>query len=356
MAVLGTTNVVVSQSIPNVDGRGQSLRAACALVALLLGSGGCTRPNALRLQPSGAPLVVQHAGLYPETLIYDAKRDKFLLGSFREGAVYEVDSAGRAARIVDDPRLCSVLGIAIDAERNRLWAVNADLGACARPSAAGPKQLAGVGVYDLSSGAPLLYADLAPLLPGPHLLNGIALDGGGNAYISDSFSPAIYKVDAAGNPSLFLQSEQFRGAGINLNGVVVHPDGYLLVVKKSDGVLFKIPLAEPARFSRVLVAERFVGGDGLVLVGKTELLIVSNQVPQQSANSASALSSDDAWASATLRAVEPLGTAYPTTAALRGGALYVVQSQLDELIQAPAERKAELHAQALIRQIGSFAP
>jgi len=356
MPVPKTTNVVVCRAIPNVDGRGKSLQAACALVALLLGSSGCTRPNALHLQPSGTPLVVQHAGLYPETLVYDAKRDKFLLGSFREGAVYEVDSAGGAVRIVADPRLCSVLGIAIDAERNRLWAVNSDLGACSRPSEAGPKRLAGVGIYDLSSGAPLLYADLAPLLAGPHLLNGIALDGAGNAYISDSFSPALYKVDAAGRPSLFLQSEQFSGEGINLNGLVVHPDGYLLVVKKSDGALFKVPLDEPARFSRVVIAERFVGGDGLVLAGKTELLVVSNQVPQQTANSAYALSSDDAWASAALRAVEPLGNAYPTTAVLRGGALYVVQSQLDELIQAPAGRKAQLHAQALIRRIGSVAP
>lgn len=339
-----------------VDGRGRSLRTGCALVALLLGSGSCTRPNAPSLQPSGAALVVQHAGLYPETLEYDARRDQFLLGSFREGAIYAVDAAGGATRIVDDPRLCSVLGIAIDARRNRLWAVNSDLGACVRPSAAGPKQLAGVGVYDLSSGEPLLYADLASLLPGPHLLNGLALDAAGNAYVTDSFSPAIYEVDAAGHASLFLQSPQFMGEGINLNGVVVHPDGYLLVIKKSDGALFKVPLDEPAHFSRVAIAERFVGGDGLVLMGKRDLLIVANRVPRQAANSASALSSDDGWASALLRAVEPLGDSYPTTAVLRGDGLYVVQSQLDELIQAPPEGKAALHARATIRRIGSFAP
>jgi hypothetical protein len=332
------------------------LRSVCVLIALLPGSVGCIRPNALSLESSGSALLVQRAGLYPETLEYDARRDQFLVGSFREGAVYAIDSAGRATRIVDDPRLCSVLGIAIDGPRNRLWAVNSDLGACARPSLAGPKRLAGVGVYDLSSGEPLLYADLAPLVPGPHLLNGLALDAAGNAYITDSLSPAIYEVDAAGNPSLFLQSAQFTGEGINLNGVVVHPDGYLLVIKKSDGSLFKVPLNEPTRFSRVAITERFVGGDGLVLTGRRELLIVSNQVPHQAANSASALSSDDGWASAVLRAVEPLGNSYPTTAVLRGDGLYVVQSQLDELIQAPPERKAGLHARATIRRIGSVVP
>lgn len=325
---------------------------ACALIALLLGAG-CSRSSALRLQPSGVPLVVQHAALYPETLEYDAKRDQFLAGSFREGAVYAIDGTGQATRVVDDPRLCSVLGIALDAQRNRLWAVNADLGACLRPPATGPKQLAAVGVYDLASGAPLLYTDLAPLLPGPHLLNGIALDAAGNAYVTDSFAPAIYEVDASGKPSLFLQSDQFAGEGVNLNGLVVHPDGYLLVIKKSDGALFKVPLNEPERFSRLTVAERFVGGDGLLLASKRDLLIVANQVPGQAANSAYALSSDDAWASATLRAVEPLGSSYPTTAVLRGDALYAVQSQLAELIQAPPERKAELRALATIRQIGS---
>ena len=77
------------------------------------------------------------------------------------------------------------------------------------------------------------------------------------------------------------------------------------------------------------------------------------QVPNHSANSAYVLSSDDGWASGTVRAAEPLGTSYPTTTVLRDDAVYVVQSQLNELIQAARERTGELHARATIRRIGS---
>jgi hypothetical protein len=40
----------------------------------------------------------------------------------------------------------------------------------------------------------------------------------------------------------------------------------LLVVKKIDGAIFKVPLAEPDRVSQVKVDGAFVGGDGLVVV------------------------------------------------------------------------------------------
>ena len=44
-----------------------------------------------------------------------------------------------------------------------------------------------------------------------------------------------------------------------------HPRGFLLVVKKSDGALFKIPIADPKGLSQVRVDTAFVGGDGLHL-------------------------------------------------------------------------------------------
>jgi hypothetical protein len=305
------------------------------------------------LERSGKPVTVQRSALYPETIQYDSQRRQFLVGSFREGAIYRVDESGRVTLLVDDPRLCSVLGIALDPERGRLWAVNSDLGASLKPSAAGPKHLAAVGVYDLATGAVLDYVDLAPLLPGPHLLNGIALDSAGAAYVTDSFSPAIYKLRVPGQASVFLRDARFSGEGINLNGVVTHPDGYLLVIKKSDGALFKVPLSEPARFSKVQMPTSLVGGDGVTLLTRNDLLIVANQTPAVTANNVSWLASDDDWLSAKVRAVEPLGPDYPTTAVLQSGKIFVVRSKLNELIQAPAERKPQLAVAATIEQIGS---
>jgi hypothetical protein len=318
---------------------------------IALGLIGCGHASATLERP-GPALVVQSSTLFPETIEYDRERAKFLLGSFSEGAIYAVASGGQVSPLVRDPRLCSVLGIAVDASRRRLWAVNSDLGSCSKPSAAGPKRLAAVGQYDLTTGDALGYFDLAPLLPGPHLLNGIALDDAGNAYVSDSFASALYKIDTQGQATVLLASQLFAGPAINLNGLVVHPGGYLLVIKKSDGRLFKVPLAEPRRFSQVKVDRALIGGDGLVLVGERSLVIVANRTPEQTSNTAFALSSSDDWSSARVDAQQPLGDDYSTTAVVRDGKLYAVSSRLNQFIQASPEVRPHLRFQATIRSIG----
>ena len=337
----------------NPAGLSATRRAAIGL--LMMSSVGCAHGDLVTFEAKAAPLRVQQPALYPETIEYDAKRGRFLLGSIRQGSVYAVDNQGRTSQVIDDPHLCSVLGIAIDAAHDWLWVVNADLGSSVKPSVAGPKKVAAVAIYELGSGKPVNYVDLAPLLSGPHLLNGLALDAGGRAYVTDSFSPAIYRVTADGHGAVFLQNSAFLGEGLNLNGLVVHPDGYLLVVKKSDGTLFRIPLAEPARFSKVAVPQ-IVAADGVTLLGKDHLLIIANQVPGQAFNRAYSLSSDDGWLSAQVGATYSFGSVYPTTGVLRDGKLYAVYSELDELIQATSEQKARLRLEATILPFGSFEP
>jgi hypothetical protein len=325
------------------------LRAGAALLCLF----GCAHTPTIVLETEHATtLLVQQPALYPETIEYDRVRDEFLVGSFREGAIYTIDQHGAARKLVDDPRLCSVLGIALDPARDRVWAVNSDLGASAKPSTPGPKHLATVGVYDRASGKALSYVDLAPLAGGEHLLNGIALDAAGNAYVTDSFSPNIYRITGDGVASLFVHDAQFAGEGINLNGLVVHPDGYLLVIKKSDGKLFKVPLENPSAFHQVRLDHAFVGGDGLLLIGARSLIVVANQVPGSASNSAFSIASDDGWATAKQRSTHALGDVYPTTAVLRKDTIYVIHTQLNRLIQAAPEEKPQLRARAKIQAIG----
>jgi DNA-binding beta-propeller fold protein YncE len=331
--------------IANAAGR---VLGALALAGL---TAGCHGPT-VTLEPPGPALVVRQPALYPETIEYDAARDQFLLGSFRAGAIYAVKRDGAVALVVDDPRLCSVLGIAVDRARNRVWAVNSDLGAGAKLSAAGPKHLAAVAAYDLATGRALHYVDVAPLYGGPHLLNGIALDAAGNAYVSDSFSPVLYRVDADGHASVFLHSQEFNGDGINLNGLVAHPDGYLLVIKKSDGAIFKIPLADPYSSSKVRIRRSFVGGDGVTLATPDTLLIVANQTPVFKSNRVFSLKSTDHWATAEVVAEESLGEDYATTAVRRADELYVVSSRLNQLIQSPPEQQPLLRVEAQVRRIG----
>jgi hypothetical protein len=77
---------------------------------------GCAHASAVVFGSKDSALTVRHPALYPETIEYESGKDRFLLGSFRDGGIYAVDQEGRTSRLVDDPRLCSVLGIAIAAE------------------------------------------------------------------------------------------------------------------------------------------------------------------------------------------------------------------------------------------------
>jgi len=313
-----------------------------------------------QLTSSAGPLRIAVPALYPETLAYNPRSKQFLVSSLREGAVYEVGLDGQAKKLVNDPRLTSILGIVVDPRAGRLLATNSDLGAGVRRSVRGPKKEAGVGVYDLASGRALHYFDLGGLLPeAEHLINGITLDSRGNAYVTDSLSPVIYELEPGGKASIFLQSEEFKGAGINLNGIVAHPKGFLLVVKKSSGALYRVPLADPRRFARVQLPTTFVGADSLQLIGDEQLVLVANKTPVAASQAAFVLESSDDWRSARVVQTQVLGDVYPTSCAMRDGKLYALSSHLDEWIGAQDGSRDELvkrGRQAEILQIGTVIP
>ncbi|MEW8437152.1 MAG: hypothetical protein AB2689_03255 [Candidatus Thiodiazotropha taylori] len=296
---------------------------------------------------------IDRPALYPETIQYNPVSDRFVVGSFREGALYEVSENGDTRQIIDDERLVSSLGFVIDHLRDRVAVATSDIGAALRTYVGGAKRLATVELFRLSTGRHLRSVQLPDLgSDAEHLVNGMTMDDAGNLYVTDSFSPVIYRIDIDGNSDIFLKSERFHGKGINLNGIVFHPDGYLIVVKKSDGRLFKIHLDDPQGFLEIETPEQFVGGDGLLLVDKGALLVVANRALGENTESAFVLESGDGWRSAAVIDRLPLGAVYPTTAVTRARRLYVMHSNLDELIAAPPERRHELSRRATIRQIG----
>ena len=323
----------------------------------VMGQGVTAAPATVATFGSGRDITVNQSALYPETIAAGADDRHFLLGSFREGAIYEVDMTGNARRLVQDKALHSVLGIFADKRHNRLYATNSDLGASLRSSADTVRRLAVIGVYDLTTGAVIEHVNLGALLPdSPHLLNGITGDDLGNIYVTDSFSPVIYKIDQHGKASVFLRSRQFEGPGINLNGIVYHPDGYLLVIKKSDGSLFRIPLHNPRAFARIKMGAAYAGGDGVALVDHNTVLIVANQTEKVRANSAYLLASRDGWKTADELDSHPLGDVYPTTGLIQNHRIYVLSSHLNRLIQASPQAQAQLREKAVVRSLGKVSP
>lgn len=344
-----------SNSLPSWRGPAKRLLALVAYTQLWACA--ALAPQ-IRLQPSAERISIARPALYPETIEANPRGKGFLVSSVREGAVYEVGLDGVATRLVQDDRLTSILGIAVDPRSGRLFVTNADIGAGMRRSARGARKEAGVGIYELATGRALHYVDLSPLVPdGEHLTNGITVDDQGNAYVTDSFSPAIYKIDRHGKASVFLSDREFQGEAVNLNGIVYHPDGFLLVVKKSTGALYRIPRDSPRAFERVRIGRDFQGGDGLMLVGERSLVMIANKTSASAANAAFVLRSDDGWESASLMQTASLGEVYPTTCTALADRIYVLASHLDEWLGAAAGSREQIIQRgrtAEIRELGAI--
>ncbi|WP_139924564.1 SMP-30/gluconolactonase/LRE family protein [Hymenobacter sp. DG01] len=258
-----------------------------------------------------ARITVPQAGLSPEGIQYDEANSRFFVSSRTQGRIGSVRDDSTYTQFADDARLVSTIGLNLDAGRQRLLVAVSDIGVnTTRSTAATLRKLAALAIYNSSTGSLISYTDLGALRPGAnHFANDIAVDGQGNAYITDSLSPIIYKVDAQGVASVFLENAQLSGGtGFGLNGIVFHPDGYLLVAKSNDGTLFKVPLSNPASFSRVTSTQSLEGADGLLLLDPQTLLLVAG-----SQSTVFRLASSDAWATATTTGSFATGAVSPTT-------------------------------------------
>lgn len=288
------------------------VRLGAVAVGLLGLLPGCSKDDSSSPTPVAPTRIsVPQAGLSPEGVQYDEANKRFLVSSRTRGRIGTVKDDSTYAVLADDPRLVSTIGLNLDAGRQRLLAAVSDNGAnTGRSTAATLRKLAALAIFNPTNGNLLSYIDLAVLRPAlPHFVNDIAVDAQGNAYITDSLSPIIYKVDAQGAASVFLENAQLSGGtAFGLNGIVFHPDGYLLVAKSNDGTLFKVPLSTPGSFTPVTSSQGLVGADGLLLLDPQTLLVVSG-----SQSTVFRLASTDAWATTRATGSFATGPTSPTT-------------------------------------------
>lgn len=315
------------------------LAPAAVLGLLLLSS--CAKDKASDPATPTAPAVVtfSQAGLYPEGVQYDAANSRFLVTSLTTGRVGQVKDDGTySTAFPDDPKLVSAIGLYLDEPRNRVLAAVSDPGANqARSTAATQGKLARLAIFNRNAptAAPTVV-ELGTLRPNAgHFANDIAVDAQGNAYVTDSFSGIIYKVDTQNNATVFVESAQFAApaGAFGLNGIVFHPDGYLLAVKSDDGKLFKIPLATPASFTTVTTTQNLMAADGLLLQDNNTLQVVSNAQAK-----VFRLTTTNGFGAATLSGTFATKAEFPTTLTRRDGVSYVLYANLDKLFggQMPA--------------------
>jgi hypothetical protein len=134
----------------------------------------------------------------------------------------------------------------------------------------------------------------------------------------------------------FFRNDRFSGEGFNLNGIVVKDD-YLLTAKYNEGVLFKIPLNDPEKFTQVTVAETFPGADGLLWAADGSLIVIANM----QTNKVFKLTSVDSWASATIASRVDIGEVFATTGVEINGAVYALHAMLHVLFNPETKQHVE---------------
>ena len=275
---------------------------------------------------------------YPESVTWSARQGKFFVSSVRHGTVGTVTPDGTYTPFIADDKLVSTVGLLVDDERNTLWVTNSDPGAGDRTNAATQGKLAGIATYDATTGKRLAYYDLGRLGEGSHFANDVALDADGNAYVTDSFAPVIYRISKAGEASIFARSPLFRDSeGFNLNGIAYHKDGYLLVGKYNSGDLFRVNIVDPARIDRVKLPQPLKGADGFSLADAEHLVVVVNLGVDKTVE----LVSTDGWASAKIGRETKSVTSMPTAATRAGKDVWVLNSRLDTLFDAKADKVSD---------------
>ena len=329
--LIGAERVRNRQSLLIEDRRHIRGLALAALVGVVLALSGCPTASAdapdRGAESSSAPvqIVIQRPGLYPEGIEWDAKRQRFLVSSAADGSVIAVRDDGTMNTIDSGDGLTSTLGTVIDERRDRLLVTVADFAAVDDPNRPGEAKLA---IYDLASGRRAHLVDLGGLRPGErHLANDVTVDPAGNAYVTDSFAPVIYKVTPDGQPSVVATDPRFASPqGLGLNGIEYDPDGFLLAAVAGADKLFRIPLDEPDHPTEVRLSEP-ISIDGITRLPDGNIVVAAPFAP-----AVMSLSSQDGWQSAgVVRSVPVAATDSTTNTAIRDGAVYAINAHFAQM-------------------------
>jgi sugar lactone lactonase YvrE len=191
--------------------------------------------------------------LIPENIAYDARTDRFFIGSLAQGTVHTVDRSG-SARPFSSGNLGQVVGMKVDTARDLLWANVKD-------ASAGPGKGAALLALDLASGA-LRRRYTPPDTTGPHFLNDLVVAPDGTLYVTDSEGGHVYvlRPNAEALAPLPIPGfERLRYA----NGIALLPGGRTLAVAHAFGLLTMDLASSKVSVLRTPDAVSIDGIDGL---------------------------------------------------------------------------------------------
>ncbi|MER5768693.1 SMP-30/gluconolactonase/LRE family protein [Streptomyces sp. NPDC001985] len=309
--------------------------AAAPLPALAHPGGG----DGTGRRPWPRTLSVAAPGLYPEGVAWDGGRRAFLVGSSARGTVSVVRADGSVSPLVTPFAQVSVLGLRVDAVRGRIVAAYSDyffraLGLVDRSL----PPVNGVGVFDLATGA---VRSLTPVSVGTAepRTNDVAVDRRhGDVYVTDTEADTVTRVSRTGEVLRVIRDERFATPETGPNGIVHHPDGFLLVGRYTGGRLFRVdrprsahPVVREVRLDRAPVSI-----DGLALRPDGSLVVVANDLSltggRPGRDAVAVLRSRDRWRTARTVRDDTWPIADPTTVAVTPYGDYVVSGGLREIL------------------------
>ncbi|MFD1604426.1 gluconolaconase [Flavobacterium artemisiae] len=268
---------------------------------------------------------------YPEGVAFDKAANVFYVSSARLGTVGKVTKDGKYTALYSDSSLKSTYGLKVHPDGKKLYICAGDANYSKYSTSDTKKKMARLLIIDIKTGKKTADIDLALLVPGDHFPNDIAFDDKGNAYVTDSYADVIYKVDTSGKASVFSKSQLLHSAGVGPNGIVYHPQGFLLIANNGSGALIKIDMNAPEKGAKVKIDQFFPGADGMLLNDNATVTLVQNG----GVNKIFRLKSTDNWNTATVAETTSIEDrfAFPSTAAVSGSETWIMNANFSELTE-----------------------
>ncbi|KVH94495.1 uncharacterized protein LOC112518246 [Cynara cardunculus var. scolymus] len=204
-------------------------------------------------------------------------------------------------------------GLFIDRPRNRVVVAIADvLG----------NTYSAVAAYDLDSWKRLFFTHLSFSDDGKTFADDVTVDAEGNTYVTDAKGTKIWKVGLNGELLSVIKSPLFHAKEwykdlVTLNGIVYHPNGYLIVAHTLTGYLFKVEINKDNQVSVVKIDDSLAIADGLELLSPTKLVVAG-------ANGVKLVESNDDWETAAIVGRSPvLKHRLVTASTVKDGKVYI---------------------------------
>lgn len=171
----------------------------------------------------------------PEALAYDGARGRFLIGSLSHRLVSAFAPNGTASPLIaHTPQMLRVVGIHLDAARDRLWFATWAPDSGRYPDSSEVPSITRLFQAELSSGRVVKSWVPDGGTPG-HLLNDFVVMNDGSLYLTDTERGSIYRLRSpADTLELFLQPDVARFS--TANGITSTPDGRTLYVAFLEGI------------------------------------------------------------------------------------------------------------------------